>query len=171
LRPYDVRIDALQCNSLYCIEDDHCDLLSATVINCSIVYENDVDFGPIQVIESCEGVGSNVTLPSQKIDDSKLLHLSGEQRIELLAVLDKYPECFSETPGFCSQLEHEIIISPDFRPKRLKAYKIPEKLKPEVDQQVQELLKLGFIHESKSPMASPLTCVIKRDKSVRCVVD
>jgi hypothetical protein len=40
-----------------------------------------------------------------------------------------------------------------------------------VDQQIQELLKLGFIHESKSPMASPLICVIKHDKSVRCVVD
>ena len=110
-------------------------------------------------------------LPSQKIDDSKLSHLSSEQRVELLTVLDKYPECFSETPGFCDQLVHEIIISPDFRPKRLKAYKIPEKLKPEVDKQILELLELGFIHESTSPMASPLVCVIKRDKSVRCVVD
>ena len=40
-----------------------------------------------------------------------------------------------------------------------------------MDKQIQEFLKLGFIHESESPMASPLTCVKKRDKSVRCVVD
>jgi len=85
-------------------------------------------------------------------------------------VLDKYPECFSEMPGFCGQLEHEIIRSPEFRPKRLKPYKIPEKLKPEVDKQIQELLKFGFIHQSKSPMASPLICVIKHNKSVCCVV-
>ena len=117
-------------------------------------------------MESCFDAASNVVLPSKKIDDSKLSHLTSAQRIELLAVLDKYPECFSETPGFCGQLEHEIIVSPEFRPKRLRPYKIPEKLKPEVDQQLQELLKLGFIHESKSPMASPLICVIKRDKSV-----
>ena len=49
-----------------------------------------------------------------------------------------------------SQLEHEIIIFPDVRPNRLKAYKIPKKLKQAVDQHIQELLKLGFIHESKS---------------------
>ena len=170
LRPCDVRIDALKCNSLYCIEDE-CDVMTATVNNCSIVYENDVEFGPNRVIDSCDAGVNNVVLPSQKIDDSKLSHLTSKQRAELLTVLDKYPEFFSETPGFCSQLEHEIIISPDFRPKRLKAYKIPEKLKPEVDKQIQELLELGFIHESKSPMASPLVCVIKRDKSVRCVVD
>jgi hypothetical protein len=84
------------------------------------VYENDVDFGPIQVIESCDGVVSKVVLPSEKIDDSKLLHLTSAQRAELLVVLDKYPECFSETPWFCSQLEHEIIISPDLRPKHTK---------------------------------------------------
>jgi hypothetical protein len=53
----------------------------------------------------------------------------------------------------------------------LKPYKIPEKLKPEVDKQIQELLKLGFIEESKSPMASPLICVIKKNLSVRCAVD
>jgi hypothetical protein len=34
-------------------------------------------------------------------------------------------------------------------------------LKPQVDQQIQELLKLGFIKPSKSPMASPLVCVLK----------
>ena len=91
-------------------------------------------------------------LPSQKIDDSKLSHLTSAQRVELLSVLDKHLECFSEIPGFCGQLELEIIISPEFRPKRLKPYKIPEKLKPEVDKQIQELLKLGFIHELSSAM-------------------
>jgi len=104
-------------------------------------------------------------LSSTKIDDNKLSHPSSAQRKELLSVIDRYPECFSETPGFCGQLEHEIILSPDFRPKRLKPYKIPEKLKPEVDKQILELLKLRFIHESKSPI-----CAMKRDKSVRCVV-
>jgi len=27
---------------------------------------------------------------------------------------------------------HEIHVTPDFKPKRLKAYKVPELLKPEV---------------------------------------
>jgi Reverse transcriptase (RNA-dependent DNA polymerase) len=170
LRPYEVRVDALQCDLLCYINDD-CDVTSVEVNNCSIVYENDLEFGPIRIVESRVAEASNLVQPSKKIDDCKLSHLTNAQRIELFAVLDKYPECFSETPGFCGQLGHDIIVSPEFRPKRLRAYKIPEKLRPAVDQQLQELLKLGFIRQSKSPLASALICIIKRDKSVRCVAD
>jgi len=108
-------------------------------------------------------------LPSSKIDPGKLVHLSQEQW--LLAVLDKYPKCFAETPGYCNTVEHEIIITLDFRPKRMKPYRVREKLCPEVDKQIKELEELGFIKESKSPMDSPLICVIKKDKTVRCVID
>jgi len=52
-------------------------------------------------------------------------------------------------------------VTGDFKPKRLRAYKVPERLKPEVDRQIQELLKLGFIRPSKSEMASPLVCILK----------
>jgi len=52
-------------------------------------------------------------------------------------------------------------VTSDFKPKRLRAYKVPERLKPEVDRQIQELLKLGFIRPSKSEMASPLVCILK----------
>jgi len=89
----------------------------------------------------------------------------------LLAVLDKYSSCFSETPGCCQTVEHEIIVTPDFQPKRMKPYRVPKKLRPEVDKQIKELEVLGFIKESKSPMVSPLICVIKKDKTVRCVTD
>lgn len=169
LRHYDVRVDVLQCNSLMFIDVGFDHGLCANINACSIVYEEDTDFGPIQTIES--PTASSELKPSQKIDRSKIAHLNERQRIEFLAVLDRYPQCFSETPGLCNAIEHEIIVSPEFRPRRLKPYKIPEKLKPEVDKQIQELLKLGFIEESKSPMASPLICVIKKNLSVRCAVD
>jgi len=47
-------------------------------------------------------------------------------------------------------------------------------LRPEVEQQIQELLTLGIIRHSKSPMASPVVCVLKgRDGKggVRLAVD
>jgi hypothetical protein len=65
----------------------------------------------------------------------------------------------SRKPGLCQILEHEIHVTPDFKPKRLKEYRIPEKFKSEVDRQIQELLQLGLIHESTSPQASPVVCV------------
>jgi hypothetical protein len=105
------------------------------------------------------------------IPADKLSHLTETQRRQYLAILDRYASCFSDTPGYCPIVEHEIVVTADFVPRRLKAYRVPEKLKPEVDKQIQELLRLGYIHESTSPQASPLVCVIKKDSTVRCVMD
>ena len=68
---------------------------------------------------------------------------------------------FSEKTGFHPYVEHEIKISEEFKPKRLRAYKVPELLKPEVDRQIKELLDLGIIRPSHSEMASPVVCVLK----------
>ena len=88
-----------------------------------------------------------------------MAHLSEKQRIELTAILDQFQDCFTDVPGFCDLVEHDIPISDDFKPKRFRAYKV--RLKAEVDRQIQELLSLGFIRPSKSQMASPLVCVLK----------
>ena len=162
LRKYDVKVSEIVCDSLWAPAEGAC------VSTCAVVYENDKAFGPLKYVEA-ETVKDD--LPSSKIDPSKLAHLSQEQRLELLAVLDKYSSCFSETPGCCQTVEHEIIVTPDFQPKRIKPYRVPEKLRPEVDKQIKELEEFGFIKESKSPMVSPLICVIKKDKTVRCVID
>ena len=100
-------------------------------------------------------------LPSQKIDPDKLAHLTTEQQTELLAVLDKYPECFSDVPGFCDIVQHEIHVTEDFKPKRLREYSVPESLRSEVERQIQEMLQLGIIRPSKSEMASPIVCILK----------
>jgi len=95
---------------------------------------------------------------------------------ELLEVLDRYPECFSDIPGHFDVIEHTITltVTDDFKPKRLSAYRVSERLKPEVDRQIQEMLEIGIIRPSQSPMASPLVCVLKgkdgRD-GVRLAVD
>jgi len=38
---------------------------------------------------------------------------------------------------------------------------VPQNLKPQVEEQIQELLKLGIIKPSKSEMGSPIVCVLK----------
>jgi len=53
-------------------------------------------------------------------------------------------------------LQHEINVSADFKPKRLRAYRVPENLKPIVDAQINESLKLGIIKPSKSELGSPI---------------
>ena len=68
---------------------------------------------------------------------------------------------FRDAPGLYTGVFHTIPLSPDFKPKRLKEYKIPELIKPEVRRQIKDLLDQNIISESNSPMASPLVCILK----------
>ena len=81
---------------------------------------------------------------------------------------------FSDAPGLTDVITHSIHLVPGFQSKRLHAYRVPERLKPEVDLQIQEMLDNGIIRPSRSPMASPLVCVLKGKEGcdgVRLAVD
>ena len=84
-----------------------------------------------------------------------------KQKQQFLALLDEFADVFSERPGLCKVGQHEIHATDDFKPKRLKTYRVPDVLKPEVARQIQQLLDLGFIEPSNSEMASPIVCVLK----------
>jgi len=66
-----------------------------------------------------------------------LAHLTPKQQRELLQLLDKYADRFSEIPGLTTRC---FELMPGFKPKRMRAYKVPEKLQPEVERQLQEIL-------------------------------
>ena len=58
--------------------------------NTAIIYDDDKDFGEVEVVNTSPPVSE--LLPNQKIDPDKLKHLSDQHKKELLAVFDKYPE-------------------------------------------------------------------------------
>ena len=102
------------------------------------------------------------------------MHLSDGQQQELLQLIDEFRDCFDETPGFCPYVEHSITIDADFKPRRLREYRIPEVLKPEFQRQIEELLRNGFIQSSYSPIASPIVSVLKSPSGkggVRVAID
>jgi len=107
---------------------------------CAVVNDSDADFGDIQTFEQCEQ--KPYLLPSQKIYPQQIAHLSSTERHDLLELLDKYPECFTDDPGLCTLVHHEINLLPEFRPRRLRAYRVPERLKPKVAEEIQHLLDL-----------------------------
>jgi len=113
---------------------------------CAVVNDSDADFGDIQTFEQCEQ--EPYLLPSQKIYPQQIAHLSSTERHDLLELRDKYPECFTDDPGLCTLVYHEINLLPEFRPKRLRAYRVPERLKPKVAEEIQHLLDLGIIRPS-----------------------
>ena len=140
---------------------------------CALISDQDEDFGDIHVID-WSSEASLEPLPSQLIEREALSHLSPEQQAQLLQVLDKYASCFSDIPGLTTRVEHTIELSADFKPKRMREYKVPEHLKPEVERHLEQMLANGIIVESTSAMCSPLV-LVKKGKSfadgIRLAVD
>ena len=142
--------------------------------SCAVIYDEDQDFGDIQSIPLDLNPSQPHELPSQKVDLESISHLSRLQQTELLNLLDEFHDCFSEIPGFTDVYTHKVELLDGFKPKRLPAYRVPERLKPEVSRQIQEMLDNEIIRPSESPMASPLVCVMKgRDgcEGVRLAID
>jgi hypothetical protein len=160
LRQFKIRAEEVECKSVSCdmysVVDE-----SSCVNSCNVVYENDIDFGELVLIDSEKNVNCEL-LPSQRIADEKLDHLTDTQREQLLKLIDKYPDVFSEKPGLCSIVQQEVKLLPGFTPKRLRAYRVPQQYKEEVNRQVAELLQRGFIEHSTSPQASSLVVVLKQ---------
>jgi len=149
------------------------------VNSCAIVSKQEQEFRDLHAFNyDCAVIGINSKvdsqLPSQLIDRSTLCHLSARQQTELLQILDKYADCFSVRPGLTTRVEHSIEITSGFKPKRMREYKVPERLKQEVQRQMDEMLASGIIQKSNSPRVNPLVCVLKRKKGcdgIRLAVD
>src|SRR5688572_31617228 len=89
--------------------------------SCSIIVDQDKEFGIVEVVDQEE---REQISPSKRIDPLMVTHLSEEEQKQLFEVLDRHSAVFVDKPGYCPVLEHEIKITPDFTPKRLKAYKV-----------------------------------------------
>ena len=116
------------------------------VQSLGIIQEEDEDFGEVRATPPLSDSGLK---PSQKLDPQILAHLTIEQRREIVEVIDRYPECWSDKPGFCNLFIHDINLKHYFQPKQSRAYRIPEILRPEVEKQLQDLIKDGFLVPSK----------------------
>jgi len=95
--------------------------LVSRVQHVGVISDQDTDFGPVE----CAPVPENVmqfTRPSDRLDKSKLSHLSTEQQETLLSVIDEFHNVFCDSPGYCDAVEREIHVTPDFKPRLTRAY-------------------------------------------------
>jgi len=139
----------------------------ARVNGCSVISECDNEFG--SVVTPADVVVS--TPVSSRIDKSKISHLDDAQRRDRLQLLDEFADRFTDKPGLCEAAVHRIQMMADFVPHQMKLYRVPQVYKPQVDCQIAELLTMGLICPSNSPMASPIVCVAKKDGGVRLACD
>ncbi|XP_033120243.1 uncharacterized protein LOC117119526 [Anneissia japonica] len=104
------------------------------------------------------------------------VNLVGVDQVEadmIAKLLHKNQTVFSQDSmdlGFCNVIPHQINLK-DGKPIRLPYRRIPPAQIPEIRQLLQEMLEKRIIRKSKSPFASAVVPVRKRDGSLRLCVD
>ena len=99
--------------------------------------------------------------------------LTREQQAHLIDVIHDHTEVFSLFDGdfgFCDILKHSIPTTTD-KPVYLPHRQIPVQLQSEVRKCLDNWLKQGIIHLSKSPYASQVVIVHKKTAEIRLCVD
>ena len=95
---------------------------------------------------------------------------SGFDQKVLEKLKQDFPQVFSDLPGR-TQVCLMSIDTKDVGPIASPPYRIPDKLKDGVREEVLKLVELGIVIPSHSPWASPVVPVPKADGSVRICVD
>ncbi len=92
--------------------------------------------------------------------------LSAAQKTELQHLVGQFPDVFSSTPGRTQILQHEIRTPPG-NIVRQRPYRVPEARRQAIEEEIQQMLKLGVIEPSNSPWSSPIVLVPKPDGTLR----
>jgi len=70
------------------------------------------------------------------LDDIDFSHLTTTQTDEIKNLLWEFRLTFDDKPGTCRTATHKIKLEEGFKPKYQRAYWIREKLKSQVDEQI-----------------------------------
>ncbi len=93
------------------------------------------------------------------------LQLSATQKAELQHLVGQFSDVFSPTPGWTQVLHHEIRTPPG-TVVRQRPYRVPEARRRAIEEEIQQMLKLGVIEPSNSPWSSPIVMVPKPDDTL-----
>uniref|UniRef100_A0A9J8D001 Gypsy retrotransposon integrase-like protein 1 n=1 Tax=Cyprinus carpio carpio TaxID=630221 RepID=A0A9J8D001_CYPCA len=93
-------------------------------------------------------------------------HLSAAQKTELQHLVSQFQDVFASQPGQTNVLQHDIRTPPGVV-VRQRPYRVPEARRQAIEEEVQQMLKLGVIEPSRSPWSSPIVMVPKPDGTLR----
>lgn len=122
---------------------------------------------------------NNASRMQQLRDNLRTSHLNQEEKKSLLNVCEKFHDVFhleGDHLGYTNAASHRITTNPGIAPINVRPYRLPEKHKQEINQQVNKMLEDGIVRQSNSQWDAPLLVVPKKaDASgktkMRVVVD
>ncbi len=137
-----------------------------------VVHVNNVKKFKERELEIC---ALTVLAEDHGLDDSNVLLrdevCEGFNEEELMGVLSKFSSVMSDLPGETSVAKMTIEVDEGTHIISQRPYRVPDRLKDGVKQEVDLLLESGIIEPSVSAWASPLVPVVKPDGKVRLCVD
>ena len=96
--------------------------------------------------------------------------LNDEQKDQLSELLTELSDAFTDVPKKTNLIQHKVKLTTD-KPVYRKPYPIPYALTEKVQQELNDMLKLGIIEPTTSPYAAPIVILKKKDSSLRVCVD
>ena len=144
--------------------------------------------GPVLHLTAASIIETSIGGSNGAVDDEELLELgptapketeadvvlgerlTEEQRVQLEELIDRYEHIFTDVPGDSNLTEHQLAVTSE-EPIRSKPYAIPYNVRASIKKDIQAMLQMGVIRESKSLYASPVVVVRKKDGTNRVCVD
>lgn len=97
--------------------------------------------------------------------------LSELEKSELNNLIERKFDSMGTEFGCCKVAPHDIELEPGTKPIKQRYYPVSPHKQKIIDDEVEEMLKLGVIERSKSPWSSPVCLVHKKDGSYRFCID
>ena len=98
-------------------------------------------------------------------------YLPEPQRQQVVQLLCKFEDLFSDVPLPSTVASHDVVLQPGMKPIRQSPYRLPPYKRDAMKSEVEFLLRNGLAEPSDSSWASPCILVPKPDKSFRLCTD
>jgi hypothetical protein len=130
-----------------------------------------VDIEPEQLCKLLDkgATGFIIQLHSLQLSDKE----NQELNADITLLLEQYGDVFEEPTELppSRSYDHRIPLVPDTNPPQMRPYRVPHKLKDELEKQIKHLLETKLIRPSHSPYVSLVLLVKKIDISWRLCID
>lgn len=93
-----------------------------------------------------------------------------EEKDKLVGLLQKYKDLFSSKLGRANCYQHEIKMKTQ-EPIVKRTYPVPYAYREKIEEKLREMVDQRIISRSSTPYCSPLTFTLKKDGSIRVLLD